>query len=105
MSWTVEEAYETYDVFKIRTAEDPEFRALALKDPEAAVKQLSGLDLPDNLDLQVTENMNGELEVSMLFLSPAGEEELDETELIETAGGAAYGSLILQGQLYMNLKK
>ncbi|MBJ6362435.1 hypothetical protein ACFOQM_14210 [Paenibacillus sp. GCM10012307] len=71
MSWTVEEAYETYDVFKIRVAEDTEFRSLALKDPEAAVKQLSGLDLPDNLELLVTENINGELEVAMKFLLPA----------------------------------
>lgn len=85
MEWTIEEALETYEVFKWRTAEDLEFRALALVDPEAAVKQLSGLELPDQMELRVHEGAGGELELSILFVMPMEEQVYTEAELLEAA--------------------
>ncbi|GEM_PF-5132741 len=85
MEWTIEEALETYEVFKWRVAEDPAFRALAIANPEAAVKELSGLNLPDQVELRVQEGDTGELELSILVVSPMAEQVYTEAELLEAA--------------------
>jgi hypothetical protein len=80
------------DVTKIKrdlmrkAATDEDFRQLALSDPKAAIKQVSGIDLPSNLRIRFMEPQEGE---SVFMLPPrmsAGREMSDE-ELETSAGG------------------
>ena len=107
MSWSVERANEVFELFKQQAVNDAAFRALALENPARAVNELSGMDLPENVRLSVTENAQGELLLATYFSKPAalGETELSEEELLNVTGGISFSSFVLYGPPYNDRKK
>ncbi|WP_248925949.1 hypothetical protein [Paenibacillus hamazuiensis] len=107
MSWTVEKANAQFEVFKQRAAEDAEFRALALANPTQAVRELTGLDLPEGIEIVISEDENGEIQAKTLINSPSGdvERELDDAELEQVAGGTSFSAFILYGPPYPEGRK
>ncbi|WP_027087443.1 NHLP leader peptide family RiPP precursor [Cohnella panacarvi] len=67
---------------------DREFRSLILSNPREAVKQATGIDLPEEFKLQVIEN-DGAHYTLVLPDAAAKGEELTEIELQTVVGGAA----------------
>lgn len=67
-----------------RATEDPEFRAQLVADPNNAIKQEFGVDLPDDANIQVHESDMSVLHVA-LPVSP--NVELDEERLEAIAAG------------------
>ncbi|ULO09865.1 NHLP leader peptide family natural product precursor [Paenibacillus sp. 19GGS1-52] len=65
---------------------DNEFRALCLSNPREAVKQATGLELPENFKLQVVENAGAHY--TLVLPDAVSGEELNESELEQVAGGA-----------------
>ena len=105
MSWSVEKANATSELFKQRAAEDEAFRLLALENPAQAVKELSGMDLPEGITLSITEDTQGQLQVTTLISKPVEEKELSEEELLSVSGGISFSSFILYGPPYPDRKK
>ncbi|WCN38482.1 hypothetical protein [Aneurinibacillus uraniidurans] len=105
MNWSIEKANETFEVFKQRAAEDEAFRLLALENPAQAVKELSGMDLPEGIQLSITEDSQGQLQVTTLVSTPAEEKELSEEELLSVSGGVTFSSFIRYGPPYNDRSK
>ncbi|MEF3306250.1 hypothetical protein [Paenibacillus sp. GYB003] len=97
MKWTVESANAAFEQLKERVAEDDAFLELALDDAGAAVKELTGHDLPEGVEITFYMNEQGELEGETEF---TGERELDESELEAVAGGVSSSSFIRYGPPY-----
>ena len=95
MSWSVEKVNETLKVFEQRAAEDKAFRSLVLENPAQAVKELSGMDLPEGITLSVTEDAQGQLQVAVSPSTPTEEKELSEEELLSVSGGTSFASFII----------
>jgi len=70
-----------------RAIRDPQFRALAVRDPRAAIKQASGADLPEHVTIQFYDQAP-DVDLA-LVLPPTVPEtaELNEQELATVAGG------------------
>jgi hypothetical protein len=88
-AWTEEEiAKALNDV--IRSAEkDPKVRALALKDPHAAVERVTGKALPAGAKLSFVEQ--GENGIALT----GGEATLSDDELAQVAGGGLrFGNIV-----------
>jgi hypothetical protein len=83
--WTEEEVSKTVKEV-IRQAEvSPEIRALALKDPLAAIKKVTGEDVPDGLRVSMIEEGTGkDIHASLEFLNVA----LSDDDLDKVAGGS-----------------
>lgn len=96
MSWTIEKANEQFEVFKQRAAEDAQFRALALTSPKQAIRELTGLELPEGIEVVISEDENGEIQAKALLSVPSSdaERELDDAELEHVAGGTTFASFI-----------
>ncbi|WP_270169393.1 NHLP leader peptide family RiPP precursor [Paenibacillus sp. SYP-B4298] len=101
MEWNVERFNQALESFKLRAATDESFRKLALTDPSAAVKELTGQELPPGFKLQIVENAGAHLTVVLPDLQQ-GERELDEAELENVAGGYWYGGY--DPELYVRVK-
>lgn len=69
-----------------RAVSDPEFRARLLTDPRAAVTELLGVDLPEDVTITVVEQAPTEA-VIVLPAAPAAEGAVADQELTEVAGG------------------
>ncbi|ULO09863.1 NHLP leader peptide family natural product precursor [Paenibacillus sp. 19GGS1-52] len=70
---------------------DSEFRALCLSNPREAVKQATGLELPENFKLQVVENAGAHY--TLVLPDAVSGEELNESELEQVAGGAIISTI------------
>jgi len=86
MSWSKEEVEKLIVEIKKKAAFDEEFRKKLLSDPKAAVKELTGKEIPENLKIQVIEQ-DPEAQVT-LVIPPYKGDELDEGDLEKVAGGA-----------------
>ncbi|WP_027087441.1 NHLP leader peptide family RiPP precursor [Cohnella panacarvi] len=71
-----------------KAATDRQFRSLILSNPHEAVKQATGIELPDYFKLQVVEN-DGAHYTLVLPDAAVEDEELSESELQKVVGGAA----------------
>lgn len=84
--WTPEEVQKTLDKIRERISKDAAYQKFCLENPHAAIKELSGKDLPAGLKVGFAEN--GEtllnIEVSVMSL-PVGE--LCEQDLELVTGG------------------
>jgi hypothetical protein len=83
--WTQEKWNETITRLMRRAATDADFRARCLRDARAAVKEISGLDLPAQRKLRFAEPQEG----LVLMLPPAlapGQELSDA--MLESVAGA-----------------
>ncbi len=84
--WSNEEFTQVVGEVLRRSSVDPEFRALAVKDPTAAVAKVSPKPLPTGMNLQFHDNA-GVTKHVVLPDPIAGIEELSEQELQAVAGG------------------
>ena len=83
-NWTEEKVLKTLEEIGKKATTDAEFRKLCLNNPGAAVKKVSGEDLPEGLKINVVENAGAH----MTFVLPdmvTGE--LNEGDLDKVAGG------------------
>lgn len=84
---TLQEADLILEEMVKRTQVDSEFRQLCLSDPDAAAKQATGKELPENYILRFVDNKGADFTVVLPdFIDE--EAELSEAELDRVAGGA-----------------
>lgn len=84
--WTNEELQQMLLKIAQRSAVDPEFRALALRDSAAAIAKVSSKPLPKDISYRFIDN-SGSLRVVPLPDPALESDELSETELEDVAGG------------------
>ena len=85
MSWTEQEVKETIAKIQSKASIDKAFRKKVLSNPEEAVREISGKDLPKGFRMKIIENAPG---VDQTYVLPdfTGEELSDE-QLDNVAGG------------------
>ena len=86
LDWTQEEAQRTLDEIKKRSATDPEFRALTLSNPNAAIAKVNPKKLPAGFQAKFIDN-SGTTKSFVLPDPVARVEELSDAELEGVAGG------------------
>ncbi len=96
-NWNPETLNQAIEQFKQRAARDEQFRALALKDPALAVKELTGNDVPEGFTILVQEAQGADLTIVLPDLK-ADSDALDESELELVTGGTSFSSFILYGE-------
>ena len=84
MSWTEEKINQTITDVKKRASEDETFRKLCLDNPDEAIKQISGMEVPEGVKINIIENDTG---VDHTIILPTNKAELSEQELDSVAGG------------------
>ena len=85
MNWTQEEIEKAIALCKKEAMINGEFRAKILKDPAAAIKELTGREIPDGVKLQILEQ---DPKADFAFvLPPPLPEELTDEELDSSFGG------------------
>jgi hypothetical protein len=84
--WTEQAQIEAQEKVFRMAANDPEFRALALRDGRAAVEQATGLSLPEGFTIRFVDPAGAHL-TAVLPRAEYEEQELAEFELMAVAGG------------------
>jgi len=84
MNWTEEKINQTITVVKKKASEDETFRKLCLDNPNEAIKQISGMEIPEGVKINIIENDSG---VNHTIILPPTAAELDKLELDNIAGG------------------
>lgn len=90
-TWTDKERDEAIEAFVRKASTDAAFRALALKDPATAVKQLTGKSLPDGFKIAAVDKAGADMVVVVPDLVKA-DGELSESELEAVSGGRCGGT-------------
>lgn len=85
-SWTNDELQQMLLKIIRRTAIDPEFRALALRDGSAAISKVTSKPLPKDITYQFVDN-SGHIRIVPLPDPVLDADELSECELEDVAGG------------------
>ena len=85
-NWTNEELQQMLLKIAQRTAVDPEFRALALRDSAAAISRITSKPLPTGVTYQFVDN-SGSIRIVPLPDPIVSSDELSEAELEDVAGG------------------
>jgi hypothetical protein len=75
-----------------RANTDPEFRKLLIEDPSAALREVTGVPLPSNINIRVVEEQPGEVVLVVPARGMESGTQLSEAELEGVAGGGAGGS-------------
>lgn len=87
--WTSEEVQKTLDIIKERITTDEEYKRFCLKNPHAAIKELSGKNLPTGLQVDFSENGEALLIIEASAANfPEGE--LCEQDLELVTGGVTH---------------
>src|SRR5260221_133135 len=84
--WSVEKFNQTIAEIQKRSVTDSDFRALALKDPSAAVESVTGDPLPAGAKLRFV----NQLDELTVVLPPPTSGELTEAQLEQVAGGTLF---------------
>ena len=88
MNWTKEEIEQTIALCKKEAMTDSAFRAKILKDPAAAIKELTGKEIPEGVKLQILEQ---DPKANFAFvLPPPLPEELTDEELNVSGAGCGH---------------
>lgn len=90
MNWTQRQIDECIEACRKRAAVDAEFRRKLLADPAAAVKEVSGKEIPAGFRIRVLES-DPAYDATFVLPPPAAGGVLDR-ELDDVAGGAVCGS-------------
>jgi hypothetical protein len=91
MSWTNEKVQEAAGKIVERASRDEEFRKLVLADPYAAIKEVTGLEVPREFKLQVVDG-SGYHATVVLPEARGAEDELTDTDLEMVSGGSKDGA-------------
>ncbi|MCK9224622.1 MAG: NHLP leader peptide family RiPP precursor [Candidatus Muirbacterium halophilum] len=105
MNWTEQEVKATIEKIQAKASTDKKFREKVLSNPEQAIKEISGKDIPEDFKIKIVENAKG---IDQTYVLPdfIGEELTDE-DLDNVAGGMGrkcgsqcqgYGRCHCQGQ-------
>lgn len=95
MAWTRDQTEKVLAEILGKSQRDTAFRQLCLQDPGAAVKQISGEELPPGFKLRFVDNDRADLTVVLPDpVSGAGGQELSDGDLASVSGGV--GGLNLQ---------
>ena len=89
--WTQDEQKKALEAFARKASTDAKFRELALKNPTAAVKEVSGKELPQGFNIKAVARNGADLVVVVPDLVKAGGE-LSDSELEKVAGGGRCGA-------------
>jgi len=84
MNWTEEKINQTITDVKKRASEEEDFRKLCLDNPNEAIKQVSGMEVPGGFKINIIENDTG---VDHTIILPPNKAELSEKDLDNIAGG------------------
>jgi hypothetical protein len=84
--WTDEEIKRVETEIKRKAMKDPEFRALALSDPKAAIAEITSTPLPAGFNVKFIDNAGANYTV-VLPDPIARVDELSDAELEQVAGG------------------
>jgi hypothetical protein len=90
--WSAQKFNEIVAEIQKRSVTDADFRALALKDPAAAVTAVSGDSLPAGAKLRFVNQLE---EVTVILPPATGGEELSEEQLEQVAGGAFFAGVAI----------
>jgi len=86
--WTPEQVKKTWAELYKKAATDEEFRNLCLRDSRAAIRQITGQELPAGFNLRFVDNAGADLTVVLPDLRQ--NDELDERQLEAVSGGDGY---------------
>ncbi len=89
-NWTPEAINEAVKSVGAKAATDKKFREKVLKDPNGAIKEVTGNDVPASYSLKIIE-ADSKFDDTFV-LPPFRSEELSEDELEQVAGGACKGA-------------
>ena len=84
MNWTEEKISQVITDIKKKSSEDEAFRKLCLDNPNDAIKQISGMEVPEGVKINIIEN---DLGVDHTIILPSNTAELNKLELDNIAGG------------------
>jgi len=84
MKWTEEIIKQTITGIKKKASEDQTFRKLCLDNPDEAIKQISGMEVPEGVKINIIEN---DTDIDHTIALPPNKAELSEQELDNVAGG------------------
>lgn len=104
MGWNVQTVNEVFEKLKERVAQDEAFRQVVLENPVAAVKELSGLDVPEGVDISFTLDEKGDIVPHVQFAARE-DGELDESELEAVAGGITFNAFMPVGPMPQKPKR
>jgi|28_taG_2_1085356.scaffolds.fasta_scaffold00105_5 hypothetical protein len=83
-NWSEQDQKSAVSALMERCASDSAFREKAMADPNAAIKEVSGKDLPEGFKLRLVSNEGADL---TLVLPDPISEELSDADLEAVAGG------------------
>lgn len=95
--WTMAKIEETFNKMHERVKIDSEFRQLCITDVNSAIKEVSGLELPEGFEVRLVEGANGEI-----MFAGDSQSELDESELEMVAGGTSFSAFELEKGTWIN---
>ncbi len=84
MNWTEEKINQTMIDIKKKATEDEAFRKLCLDNPNRAIKQVSDIEVPGGLKINIIENKPG---VDHTIILPPDSSALKDEELDQIEGG------------------
>ncbi len=90
-NWTEQDQKSAVAALMARCASDAAFCKSAVADPAAAIKAVSGKDLPDGFKLRLVPNDGADL---TLVLPDPVSEELSDADLEAVSGGRSCGTTI-----------
>ena len=82
--WTKEEMKKALQSAKVKAMQDPNFRSLCIADAAAAVRDISGKDLPGEVKLKFVENDGVHMTIVLPNMTDG---EMSEEDLDKVAGG------------------
>lgn len=89
-NWSPEDIDKAVKSVGAKAATDKKFREMVLKNPNEAIKEITGKDVPASYRLKIIEaDSNFD---DTFVLPPFRSEELSENELEQVAGGACKGA-------------
>ncbi len=93
MSWTMEDQQSAIAAVLKKASSDADFHARALSDPAAAVKEVTGKDLPAGFKLRIVPTTDADLTLVLPDVQ-ADSQELSDAELESVAGGRCAASCL-----------
>ncbi len=85
MNWTKEKINQFITDIKKKSSEDEAYRQLCLDNPHEAIKQVSDMEVPEGVNINIIENKPG---VAHTIILPPEQGALKDEELDQISGGS-----------------